>query len=318
MLSSVKEHLRFPCPAPLVTRRRVIDETGLAAVRSAIQTHYHRGWRARESYTPEGYAQDLRQHLTQRLWQDRRLIVPWLNSMRPLQGSRILEIGCGTGSSTVAMAEQGAEVVGVDIDTDALEVARVRLQAHALKAELVSQNITEFDVAGGRFDVAIFFACLEHMTLPERLAGLASVWRGLPKGGLLVVVDTPNRLWFYDPHTSWLPFFHWLPDEIAFQYSKRSPRPLFRDSYREETAEKMLHFRRQGRGVSFHEFDIAIGPVETLRVPSSLSAYRGWRRRLGMSRQERRCQALLRSARPDLHQGWFDPSLDIAIQKATA
>jgi 2-polyprenyl-3-methyl-5-hydroxy-6-metoxy-1,4-benzoquinol methylase len=315
MLSSVKDHLRFPCPASLIARRREIDETGLAAVRGAIQTHYHRGWRARESYTPEGYAQDLQQHLTGRLSQDRRLIVPWLNSVRPLQGSRLLEIGCGTGSSTVAMAEQGAEVVGVDIDTDALEVARIRLEAHALKAELVSENITTFDFAGRRFDVAIFFACLEHMTLSERLRGLANVWRQLPAGGLLVVVDTPNRLWFYDQHTSWLHFFHWLPDELAFQYSKRSPRALFRDSYHEETAEKMLHFRRQGRGVSFHEFDIAIGPVETLPVVSSLCAYRGWRRSIGMSRQERRYKAVLRSARPDLHQGWFDAGLDIAIEK---
>src|SRR6185295_3548288 len=56
--------------------------------------------------------EDLAAHLEGRLRLDRMKVAPWLDATRPLRGCRILEIGCGTGSSTVALAEQGAEVTG--------------------------------------------------------------------------------------------------------------------------------------------------------------------------------------------------------------
>jgi hypothetical protein len=65
-------------------------------------------------------------------------------------------------------------------------------------------------------------------------------------------------------HTSWLPFFQWLPDDLAFKYSRFSPRFNFGGMYGEETAERMLHFLRRGRGVSFHEFSLTMKPAETL------------------------------------------------------
>ena len=73
---------------------------------------------------PPGYLdteigrKDLDAHQFHRLSRNRRVIVPWLEHARPLAGARILEIGCGMGASTVALAEQGAEVIGVDIDED--------------------------------------------------------------------------------------------------------------------------------------------------------------------------------------------------------
>src|SRR5215471_7815958 len=40
-----------------------------------------------------------------RLRRDRVAIIPWLDRTRPLRSSRILEVGCGRGASTVALAE---------------------------------------------------------------------------------------------------------------------------------------------------------------------------------------------------------------------
>src|SRR3972149_7359856 len=55
-------------------------------------------------------------------------LVPWSDSVRSLEGLHILEVGCGTGPSLVAFAEQGAHVVGLDVSEDMLEVARWRLE----------------------------------------------------------------------------------------------------------------------------------------------------------------------------------------------
>lgn len=260
---------------------------------------------------------DLHDHLRGRLDSDRRMIVPWLDHAKPLPDTLILEIGCGTGSSTVALAEQGARVVGIDLDRDALVVARDRCTAYQVEAEFHVLNATVMaqTFADRRFDFIIFFASLEHMTVAERLATLRDAWAMLPRGGLLVVVETPNRLWYYDGHTSLLPFFHSLPDELAFRYSQFSPRENFRELYRECDAASMEHFLRQGRGVSFHEFDVAIRPAHSLRVVSSLSTFHGLRYKPQRSLFERRYKSVLRRIYPQVHEGFCEDTLFLILEK---
>jgi 2-polyprenyl-3-methyl-5-hydroxy-6-metoxy-1,4-benzoquinol methylase len=132
----------------------------------------------------------------------------------PLSGARILEIGCGTGASTVALAEQGAQVTAVDLDGSALEVARVRCDAYGVRATFIEANAVD---AIQPADMIVFFACLEHMTYEERIESLRKAWEVLPPHGILAVVDTPNRLWYFDGHTALTPFFNWLPHELAME-----------------------------------------------------------------------------------------------------
>ncbi len=272
--------------------------------------------------TPEG-REDLQDHLDRRLNSFRSKVIPWLDSARPLLGARVLEIGCGTGASTVALAEQGAKVTAIDIDEPSLRVAEQRCAAHNVECELVLAN-----GAGAKqfldrepYDFVIFFACLEHMTHAERIEAMRDTWQALPEGALWCVIETPNRLWFFDDHTSRLPFFNWLPDELAFAYSRFSPREPFRSSYRGLSADKMESFLRHGRGVSFHEFDLAMADSSTLDVVSSLPL---WTRRSGLfglrevaRRHKRRfrLERTLASHRPDIHLGFFQPYLDLIIRK---
>lgn len=165
------------------------------------------------------------------------------------------------------------------------------------------------------FDLVIFFASLEHMALNERLTALSQAWKVLVAGGMFIITETPNRLWYLDSHTSLLPFFHWLPDELAFHYSKFSARENFRELYRELTKESELQFLRQGRGVSFHELDVAIRPIQELKVASSLSTFYGMRRKLTRSRLQRRYKSLLMKLCPNIHEAFFDEYLDLAIEK---
>jgi 2-polyprenyl-3-methyl-5-hydroxy-6-metoxy-1,4-benzoquinol methylase len=91
------------------------------------------------NYFPSGYAEtevgrnDLSDHLYVRLREHRSTIIPWLNTLRPLKGSEILEIGCGTGTSTVALAEQGARVTAVEVDARSLRVAKERCHLYGLE-----------------------------------------------------------------------------------------------------------------------------------------------------------------------------------------
>lgn len=41
--------------------------------------------------------------------------LPWMMAVMPINGARVLEIGAGTGASTVALAERGASVTSIDL-----------------------------------------------------------------------------------------------------------------------------------------------------------------------------------------------------------
>ena len=313
-MTALTRQLLYPIPAALRSRHTPIDSAGVQRVRESIQTHYHQGWRARENYSQSFYEQDLNAHLYSRLESDRRFVIPWLNSARSLKGLRVLEIGCGTGSSSVALAEQGAHVTAIDIDAPALVVARERCDVHGVAVDIRAANAKQL-LDFGPMDAVLYFAALEHMTNEERLQSLAEAWSLLSAGGLLAIIETPNRLWYFDHHTSWLPFYNWLPHDLAIAYSRFSPRENFKDNYRESSPEMMSHFLRRGRGASYHEIDVAIAPTQSLETVSSLTSYFGWRRRIRANRLARRYKALLRQIRPDLHEGWFDVDLDVIIRK---
>ena len=300
-------------------RFRSLSQDDWRELHDALVTHYYSESGFLDS--PEGQ-QDLEDHLTGRITRDRNYIVPWLDAAKRLQGSRILEIGCGTGTSTVALAEQGASVIGIDINEPSLKVAQERCRLYEVdNVELILMNATELEqnFSLSAFDFVIYFASLEHMILEERLASLTQGWRLLSPGGWLCVVDTPNRLWPYDSHTSYLPFFHWLPDDLAIRYTQFSPRPSLKEAFCEAGEGSMSQFLRRGRGVSYHEFDLSIGDARELRVATCKDDFVKWRNPMYFLKDlflgqtaYRRCLSRLA---PGLHPGFFRETLNIIIQK---
>jgi len=316
LAQAAREWLHPPVPVRLKRRQISVSGGQLDELRASVTANFYRRWHKTES-PPESTCQPgvgAHENLLARTESDRRLIVPWLDDACSLEGLRVLEIGCGTGCSTVALAEQGAFVTGIDVDTDALRVAQDRCRLYGLRAELHELNAAEAarHFCNRDFDLIIFFACLEHMTISERLEAMPALWALLRKGAWLAVVETPNRLWYFDFHTSQLPFFNWLPNDLAFAYSRFSDRAKFKDDFRVNDPSHMQDFLRTGRGVSYHEFDLTIGTHELF---NSFSTFYGYRYTLVRSMRARRFKSLLRSLRPDLHDGWFEPSLDILMRK---
>jgi SAM-dependent methyltransferase len=65
-------------------------------------------------------------------------------------GTSVLDLACGTGSSTLPYSERGFEIVGVDMSADMLEVAREKLPG----VEFIQQNFLELNLES-RFDLII-------------------------------------------------------------------------------------------------------------------------------------------------------------------
>jgi 2-polyprenyl-3-methyl-5-hydroxy-6-metoxy-1,4-benzoquinol methylase len=314
-LRGVRNLTRFRVPSQIERHFRPITRDAADELRSRLLR-----FREETTGTPPSDDDDLKNHLSRRLEDNRRRVVPWLDAARPLRGAAILEIGCGTGSATVALAEQGAKVTAIDIDPRAIAVAERRCQLHGVEATFASANAAQMcdSISSERFDFIIFYASLEHMTHKERLAAMSDTWRMLPSGGLWGIVETPNRLWYYDHHTAHLNFFMWLPDDLAVEYARFVPREDIRGQI-ERAGEQQLALCRAGRGVSFHEFDLALGLAQNLDVVSSMSLF--YRRRDPALRlwwrlsRDSRFESFLARLCPALHRGFLQPTLDLLIRK---
>jgi S-adenosylmethionine-dependent methyltransferase len=311
-------------PKGISERFRDIDEKRVSFIEMSLKQNYFTqkdAWFSPSYRSLEKAQNDLQDHLHRRLDNFRKFVIPWLDNVKPLDEARILEIGCGTGSSTVALAEQGAHVTSVDILETSIAVAKDRCQAYDLNANFLCVNATEVQriFRDQSFDFIIFFATLEHMTHNERIIAMRKTWEMLSPGSLWCVIDTPNRLWYFDDHTSLLPFYQWLQDDLAFSYSRFSPRESFRDLYRDITDVAKLDFLRRGRGVSFHEFELTMKRAENLDVVSSLAIYlrsqRPLRDTLLTPKQEKRFESFLVQIGPKIHRGFYQRSLDLIIRK---
>jgi len=261
--------------------------------------------------------------MDERLVNHRKQIIPWIDSIKRLKGLRILEIGCGNGSSTVGFAEQGAMVTALDVDESLLSDAKNRCQIYGLDVRFYLMNAIEIDKVFTKddFDVVIFMASLEHMTLDERLQSIKASYELLPRGGLWCIVGAPNRLHFLDSHTSHIPFFHWLPDELGIKYSQFSQRDVYKqDMFNiKDKDEKILQFYRWGRGVSYHEIELAIKPLSELKVISNLTIFQRNKNLLykfaTKFTSNYKYECFLNKLYPNIHRGFFQSYIDMIFEK---
>ena len=111
--------------------------------------------------------------------------------------SRILEIGCGTGKNLVALAEAfpGARITGLDLSSDMLDCARVKIAPFADRIELVHRPY-DGPVAGddGKFDLIVISYALSMIN--PGFDEVIRLCRGdLLEGGVIAVVDFHETRW---------------------------------------------------------------------------------------------------------------------------
>ncbi len=140
-------------------------------------------------------------------------------------GKTVLDFGCGSGASAVIAIKLGAErVVGIDLDEDRVDIARLRVRDYGFSDRIEIHRATDttrlpFDSA--TFDVVLAQGVIEHIHYRERSAHLREMWRLLAPGGNLLILETPNRLWPKDAHTTDLWLVPYMPVKLACAYARR-------------------------------------------------------------------------------------------------
>ena len=158
--------------------RQTVDEDEVD--RFAAQSS---GW-----WDPEGSFQPLHRINPARLAFIRRELVAHFGrdarSVRPFDGLRLVDIGCGGGLIAEPMARLGFAVTGIDAAIPAIEMARNHAEASGIAIDYRVATAEQLAVAGERFDVALALEIVEHIADRDTFfAALGALVR--PAGALI-------------------------------------------------------------------------------------------------------------------------------------
>jgi ubiquinone/menaquinone biosynthesis C-methylase UbiE len=102
------------------------------------------------------------------------------------RGSRIVEVGCGTGKLTEALVARGFDVWAVDPGANMVEVARRRLRAAGRRVRFTVASFEDVELPAAGFD-ALFSATAFHW--PDPTVSWAKAASVLKPGGLLALLS---------------------------------------------------------------------------------------------------------------------------------
>jgi SAM-dependent methyltransferase len=152
-----------------------------------------------------------------RFGQDRRLEL--IYRYAPLDGKRILDVGCGLGMYVRKMRRFSDDVYGVDIDPDKVAKASKELpNIQVAPAE-------KLPFADDSLDVILSHEVIEHVD--DDAQAIREAYRCLRPGGRLVVF-APNRLYFFETHGVYIgkryvfgniPLVNWLPGPLRNRFA---------------------------------------------------------------------------------------------------
>ena len=153
---------------------------------------------------------------------------------REFDNTRLLDFGCGSGASTMALARMfpHTRIVGVELKEQLLFIANMRAQYYDYTDMefFHSPDSRQLPPDIGHFDYAVLCAVYEHLLQHERIVLLQNIWKVLKPGGILFLNQTPYRYFPIETHTTGgLPFINYLPDRAALVYSQHFSRRILKD-----------------------------------------------------------------------------------------
>ena len=123
----------------------------------------------------------------------RKMIGNALSDYGPPDGSRFLDIGCGTGAN-MAMLSERYDIAGIDISSQALALCRARnIQ------QLARGSANAIPLAAEQFDAALMMDVLYHAAVSDKAEALREAYRVLKPGGLLLL-NAPAYNWLRSAH----------------------------------------------------------------------------------------------------------------------
>lgn len=116
-----------------------------------------------------------------------------------------IDLGCGTGTHSIYLAQQDFSVIGVDISPTAIQRAQQKASKAGVKPEFIVHDVTRLDFLNGPFDIALDVGCFHGMNDAGHQRYALELTRLMRPGSTLLI-------WGMDPRP--LGLVNLIPDEV--------------------------------------------------------------------------------------------------------
>ena len=112
------------------------------------------------------------------------------DSLKPLAGLRVLDLGCGGGLLSEPLHRMGADLVSIDASEDGIRAAKEHAAANGLEMDYRCTTAEELAAAGEQFDIVVAMEIIEHVADVNVFMDTCAA---LVKPGGLFFASTLNR-----------------------------------------------------------------------------------------------------------------------------
>lgn len=107
---------------------------------------------------------------------------------------RALDLGCGTGTNAITLAQHGWQVTGVDFIPRSIQQARRKADNAGVKAEFIVDSVTNLKGVSGPYQFILDIGCYQGLPFADREAYRKNIKRLLAPGGSLLIYG-----FYHDP-----------------------------------------------------------------------------------------------------------------------
>ena len=118
----------------------------------------------------------------------------YLFSLQFCNNKTVLDIASGEGYGTYMLSQQSKKIIGVDIDKDAIDHAKIKYENHD-NITFIHGSCLDIPVIDNSIDVVVSFETIEHIY--EHEIFLKEIKRVLKKDGILII-STPDKYAYTD------------------------------------------------------------------------------------------------------------------------
>ncbi|WJG10972.1 bifunctional 2-polyprenyl-6-hydroxyphenol methylase/3-demethylubiquinol 3-O-methyltransferase UbiG [Aliiglaciecola sp. LCG003] len=113
-------------------------------------------------------------------------------SEQPLKGLKVLDVGCGGGILSEALARSGAQVTAVDVVEKNIQIAKIHAQESGLNIDYQLTTIEQIAASGMTFDVVFNMEVVEHVACVDTFMAACN---SVVKTGGIHFIASINRNW---------------------------------------------------------------------------------------------------------------------------
>jgi cyclopropane fatty-acyl-phospholipid synthase-like methyltransferase len=107
---------------------------------------------------------------------------------------RALDLGCGTGTNVITMAQYGWDVIGVDFSARAIKAARRKARPQSADVQFIQSDVTQLEEVQGTFNLILDIGCFHTLSLPARKRYEENLAHFLQPGGTYLLYAHLDRL----------------------------------------------------------------------------------------------------------------------------